>query len=296
MSQRPESLGTKDKFWVTPPASLSLPERLYLFKVGRPQTGENWAEKVSCEIAKALGLPCADYQLAVNGTERGVVSPRFMPESAHFFPGNMLLSRVVNEYDGSKRFRQIDYKLSRVLGLIRGMKALGSPIGFQDEDRLGPSGLFVGYLVLDILIGNTDRHHENWGLTLLVHGGSANMSLAPTFDHASSLGRNETPARRAFRLTTRDRRSDVEAYAQRGRSAFYGPDRTLTFIEMAGELARFHPVPFRFWAERVRMLTPEVLGGIFGKVNSDWIDRDAASFALRMLAANKSIIEESANA
>ncbi len=59
----------------------------------------------------------------------------------------------------------------------------------------------ASYLVLDALIGNTDRHHENWGFLgqvlvnidevseaarLVKQGG---YDIAPSFDHASSLGR-----------------------------------------------------------------------------------------------------------
>ena len=34
----PEQLGTKEKFW------FHIDDGLYLFKIGRPGTGENWAE------------------------------------------------------------------------------------------------------------------------------------------------------------------------------------------------------------------------------------------------------------
>ncbi len=46
----PEQLGTKRKFW------LHIGEQRYLFKIGRPGTGENWAEKVAAELCTLLGL------------------------------------------------------------------------------------------------------------------------------------------------------------------------------------------------------------------------------------------------
>jgi hypothetical protein len=50
--------------------------------------------------------------------------------------------------------------------------------------------LFPGYLMLDALIGNTDRHHENWGARVLAGLGNGRRMavLAPTYDHASSEG------------------------------------------------------------------------------------------------------------
>lgn len=61
--------------------------------------------------------------------------------------------------------------------------------------------LFVGYLLLDAMIGNTDRHHENWGVLARRDGsGCRTLQLAPTYDHASSLGRERLDQKRAARL------------------------------------------------------------------------------------------------
>ena len=49
-TDRPETLGTKEKFWLVPSAAVGLDLTSYLFKIGRPHTGENWSEKVCCEI------------------------------------------------------------------------------------------------------------------------------------------------------------------------------------------------------------------------------------------------------
>lgn len=54
-----EQMGTKAKFWFHADGG----ERT-LFKEGRLGTGENWAEKICCELARHLGLPHAEYELA----------------------------------------------------------------------------------------------------------------------------------------------------------------------------------------------------------------------------------------
>ena len=113
--------------------------------------------------------------------------------------------------------------------------------------------IFVGYLLFDALIGNTDRHHENWGIVLIrddegtrtiAGGASFKLCLAPSFDHASSLGRDLTDLKRQERLNTRYKRGNAEAYAERGRSAFYGAGqlgRTLTCREVVENLLRIFP-------------------------------------------------------
>ncbi|VAW50508.1 hypothetical protein MNBD_GAMMA06-2253, partial [hydrothermal vent metagenome] len=71
-----EQLGTKTKFWYHDSDG-----RRMLFKEGRPNTGENWAEKICCELCRKLGLPHAEYELAVwKDGRKGVVSPMFVPK------------------------------------------------------------------------------------------------------------------------------------------------------------------------------------------------------------------------
>ena len=163
VSQLPENIGSKEKRWVMPPRQHELPHRPHLFKIGRENTGENWVERVCCEIGKALRLPCANYEFAVHGNERGVISETFVPLGARLFLGNLLLSTIVDGYKGTKRFKQIEYKLSRVLNLIRRFPGMNPPMGWEEgQDALAAYEFFIGYLVLDALVGNTDRHHENW--------------------------------------------------------------------------------------------------------------------------------------
>ena len=88
----PEQLGTKPKFW------FGTKGNRYLFKEVRPGTGEDWAEKVACELCEALGLPHAAYQLAIWRDCRGVVSPNFVPDGGILVHGNELLSRVDGSY------------------------------------------------------------------------------------------------------------------------------------------------------------------------------------------------------
>jgi hypothetical protein len=50
-----EPLGTKPKFWFRTEAGVWC-----LFKEARPNTGEDWAEKIACELARLLGLPLSN--------------------------------------------------------------------------------------------------------------------------------------------------------------------------------------------------------------------------------------------
>lgn len=294
-TDRPEALGTKEKFWLVPSASAGLSVESYLFKIGRPQTGENWAEKVCCEILHHVGVPCAGYEFAVHDGDAGVISKQFVGVNGQFLPANMLLETAVKGYDGQMRFRQRNYQLSSSLKVLR-LRSISLPRGTPAKySHLSATDMFVGYLLFDVLVGNTDRHHENWGVVIdYTNRYDPTYLLAPTFDHASSLGRNESDQARNRRLTTLDARDTVEAYSGRARSAFYASassSRTLQQSEVLDVLIRLRPAAVQYWARIFSAIQPQVYQDIFARIEPKLISKAATEFALRMLHANTAIIK-----
>src|SRR5947207_682565 len=106
-----ESLGTKRKFWYN--------RGRWLFKAVH-STGEDWAEKVCAEIAGRIGLPHAEYDLAVwrsaDEMVLGVRSKNFSPDDAILILGNELLAEAYPDYAaGVSRFRQSTHTVERVV-------------------------------------------------------------------------------------------------------------------------------------------------------------------------------------
>ncbi|HEX5338446.1 MAG TPA: HipA domain-containing protein [Gallionella sp.] len=54
---------------------------------------------------------------------------------------------------------------------------------------------WVDALLFDALIGNTDRHQDNWGLIFFRSGDESKCRLAPLFDNGTSLGHERFPER-----------------------------------------------------------------------------------------------------
>ena len=218
----------------------------------------------------------------------------FIPNGASFAFGNMILAEVVPEYDQARR-RQEKYQLGRMLGVLR-VRNVRAPIGAPPAcTRLSGVGVFVGYLVLDALIGNSDRHHDNWGVIVPREAGIYTYHLAPTFDHASSLGREQTTQAIARRLSTTDRRGDVEAYASRCRSAFYRPGpvpKTLTSGQVLSALVNTYRNSTQFWAQKAVNLSDEWLEDMLKRIDPSFVSTDAIHFALRMLRFNKRQLSE----
>lgn len=166
---------------------------------------------------------------------------------------------------------------------------VGLPLGFPSRPPLVRAlDVFVGYLMLDALVSNQDRHHENWGYVVTPE---ANIHLAPTYDHASSLGRNETDAARLDRLTTKDTGRSVERYVERAKSAFFpasGGDRVMTTLAAFEEAARLRPEAGRYWLGRLEDCSEVEIEAIFSRIPPEVISQPAARFAVRMLCINRS--------
>ena len=212
-----EQMGSKDKFWVQLPDDANP----WLFKYSRESagkiTGEHWAEKIAAEIAALLGVPHARVELAVLNGSLGSLSQRFMDlsrsgVSMELVHGNVLLAGYVTGYDLNKQNKQSDHTLGNVLKVVESL--FPSP-----RERILSMRQLAGYLVLDALILNTDRHHENWGvLRATTPEGAVSYEIAPSFDHASSLARNEPPEKLAAWLNETGR---IEHYMKGAHGGIY---------------------------------------------------------------------------
>jgi hypothetical protein len=278
----PEQTGTKPKFWFQGENSIN-----YLFKEGRPGTGDDWSEKVASELCDLLGLPHAVYDLAVWRGKRGVVCPIFVPEGGRLVLGNELLAKVHSEYPEKQFFHVRQHTLRRVLAIVRNER-IRVPLGWDMQPGITSAiDVFVGYLMLDAWIANQDRHHENWAL--VVSQESA-IYLAPTYDHASSLGSNETDENRKNRLTTRDAGRSMERYVERARSAFYrsASSRTpMSPLDAFHEAGKVSQRAAGVWLASLDRASLEDAKSIFDQIPRAIISEVAIEFALKLLELNR---------
>ena len=269
-----EDMGSKRKFWYHHPETGTD----WLFKCPRDNTGEHWAEKIAAEVAGWLGTLHAKVELAKFQESLGSVSESFAGDGRELVHGNQLLGRVIQGYDAERRFRQSAHTLSNIWQVMDRV--------FVNPERARKAKLQIAeYLVLDALIGNTDRHHENWGLLRIRAGGQWREFVAPSFDHASSLGR-ELPDARRDRLLAEDRVGD---YVEKGRGAIYwseddrhGPSP----LELVRRGNGKHPD--LFWPALVKLadLNENALLGVVNRLPDDLMTPSARDFASALLCYN----------
>lgn len=238
-----------------------------------------WAEKIAAEVAGLLGIRHAVVELAKFRDRRGSVTKSFAHGERVLVHGNEVLARTM-PYDPDKRFGQSGHTLHQIFRALQTV--------FTEEEAAAAIRQFAEYIVIDALIGNTDRHHQNWGLLVKRTPSGLCGCLAPTFDHASSLGRELGDAKRAGRL----RDGTVGLYSEKGRGAIfwsesgrYGPSPISLLHRAAGE----RPELFRAPIARVRRHRHR-FGDLVRRVPDDWMSECAKDFAAALMAYNSARI------
>lgn len=275
-----ESMGSKYKFWFEQ-------ENInYLYKQARPNIGEDWAEKVTAELCNLLGLPHAEYELAETWEgNRGVVSPKFLQEKAEILVnGNDLLIPIVPNYDTFATYKASQHTIDVVLKAI-GSQFTNLPLAWAAPSTIKTAvDVFVGYLLLDAWIGNGDRHHENWGVISkkMMPNATETVYLAPTYDHASSLGRELSDENR--------RKRSVEAYANKCSSAFYrsvGDTKPFKTFAVFAYVAYHRPEAANVWLESLSSIPKAKMLEIFTRIPGNRISPIAIDFAQKILEYNQ---------
>lgn len=278
-----EQLGTKEKFWF-----YDKNDKKKLFKIGRPGTGEDWAEKVAYEIGRLLKLPCAIYEFSKWNNKQGTISTSFVPEGMRLVHGNELLVIVYDkDYPRDQRYHLSDYKLSIVLNLIENeLEDLKLPLEYIDDYIKDPIDLFIGYLIFDCWIANQDRHHENWAI--LVDSKEVKWYFAPTYDHAAGLGCKVTPEEAKKRLETKDTNYSVKKFVARAKSPFYSDtDKQLKTIEVVEILVDKYPETVCYWIDKIENIAVEDIRLILNQVPNNFINDNSKKFAQQILHENK---------
>lgn len=283
-----EPLGTKYKFWFNDEN-----HGLTLFKEGRPGTGENWAEKIACELAQTLELPHAFYDLARYGTREGIVSRSLVTKGARVVHGNELLAASNTDYiqGESNKYRNPSHTLRRVIAYLKASDELvGAPYGWRQFEQIQNAlDFFTGYLLFDLWIANQDRHDENWGILRMDDG---NTFLAPSYDHGSSMARNETDNRRRIRLTTKDPMQHISSFVLKARSGFF-PNAVetsptpISTLEAFSQIAVHAPRAAVAWREKLDAIDRNQVQTIIDQVPPEWMSDTARDFTVELLRLNK---------
>ncbi len=279
--KNPEDMGSKKKFWYLSPGE---EEGYWLFKYPKAGTGEHWAEKIAAEIAQLMNIQHAKVELAEFEGQHGSASETFMGIEWELTHGNQMLAMFVHNYDPDVTFHHSRHTLENIWKVMEKVFAENTAV-------LEAKGRMAEYIILDALIGNTDRHHENWGLLSKGSGDRWEGFLAPSFDHASSLGRELLDERREMLLLE----NRVGEYAEKGRGAIYWSDgdrHGLSPLELVRRSTNSYPEIFHISGNNLKRVSENALEDIVYRIPDNWMSISARKFAIALLCYNLSCLRK----
>ncbi|MBU8891591.1 MAG: hypothetical protein KOO66_02345 [Bacteroidales bacterium] len=114
---------------------------------------EFWSEIIASKIGKLLGFDTLNYEIAVRGEKIGCLSKAMnLDGESKLIEGISFLTGYDNSYDPEKKDSHSIYSYQFIC----------DSLNFFDQGR------FISdidkIIILDSIIGNGDRHQENWGV------------------------------------------------------------------------------------------------------------------------------------
>lgn len=276
-----ESEGLSPNAWYREPET----SELWLYKPvvshGDRQQGEDWSEKLSSEIGRLIGIPAARVELATRGDHPGCISLNLCPRGWEMHQGGLLLAGLLDGYRS-----KIKGRAGHSLGNIRlALDGMGPPPATDLPDAFDAFDVFAGYLVLDALIGNRDRHDGNWSILRPPPAVTEPDRLCGSYDHASSLGFNLTDGERTRRVVDKT----LQAWAERGTAYKFEHDvgtRPQTLVSLAHVALTMVGADVRdYWLGGVADLRIESVDGMIAAVAG--MSEPAATFASQLVWINR---------
>lgn len=163
-----EGSGRSEKVWLINEQT----NEIGLFKFTKSEkTTEHISEKLASDLAGLLDLECAKIEIGRYNSRIGSMSYQINRSREDLIEGINLINKIYPNYSPYTMYddsKQEYYSLEMILNSLE-------EYNLKDE--------FIKILVFDFLIGNTDRHQNNWAVLSYLD----KIRLCPIYDNGSSL-------------------------------------------------------------------------------------------------------------
>lgn len=295
--------GSKEKSWYQNP----LTSQLSLFKIPISLTsstwtkigehsGEMWSEKIASEIGNIIGVATHRVDICkINVTNEIIMQhlidvdkindSKIYGSLCHSFLDHI----SENLSEGADLISELDYTYDRHK-LEGEREAYTYSLLNQIFDKYGILSKLYEMIVFDTLIGNTDRHQDNFGLIRKV--GTQEVRFAPLYDNASSLGRELTQDRVTKMLKDSQM---LRAYVEnnKARSCIRWGSKSnlnkISLIDFFKEVHRISP-EILVYAEKVCLLTDDKISWLVSQIPSEVMGDSHKELVQRILSRRRDLI------
>lgn len=161
-------------------------EETYFFKTKNDISINPYNELLVEELAKDFGIPCIEYDLAILGNDRGVLSKNFKRENINYISGRDILKKKIEYYDSN-----LDDDLFKVSRSTRNsLDDIWDNLEIRYQFYLNKREIIshlmkqiVNIYLFDIISCQMDRHYENWEIM----ESDNEINIAPIYDNERVL-------------------------------------------------------------------------------------------------------------
>lgn len=242
--------------------------RIGFFKYEKYNCTEACSEKLAYEIAKVLKIKTAQIEFAKdeNGT-LGIIS--------------YLFSTSENPHTDAKDFFNANDFDRKKFCTLNSIKA------FLDKYGKNEFGSFIEMMVFDALIGETDRHEENWGLLKIARN---KYTMSPLYDTGCNLLRQFKDINIAKPYYNKEK--NLEDYAKKSQTCIYkenGIGRYKHF-ELIEKLIRDYPDITKLKIENIKRLKNWKIRWILNKLPKGIIEDMHKEYIYKYIIIRKNIL------
>lgn len=223
-----------------------------MFKEPKEGLGDNWSEKIASELGKEIEIKVQSVELGIRDGKIGaLIEYSYDRNTEKLVEGWELLKEEYPDFDVLANPGYVFEKIEIVLKKY-------------SEEILND---FIDLLFFDALIGNTDRHCENWGIieknTL---SGYEKTRLIAAYDNSASLGRelHEDEGRIKLLLTNENQ---FERFLRRCNSKIrWESERRINHFDFFEKIIEKFPGKKEKYLQKLKFLSDEKIENIIMKV------------------------------
>lgn len=199
-----EGIGKDALYWIT------VLDEKFLFKPLEDYSYNVWGELLSEEIAKKLGIPCAEYRLGELHNQKGVISKNVLNKDETLIVGSEIFQNFFNkivyhniayesllenrdfikEYNipskflGLNSYEQKRYTFNYLNNWKQVQAILKSDANFEHKEVSQVVLNLINMLLFDLITLQGDRHPNNWGIIKR----DKHIYNCPLYDNLASFG------------------------------------------------------------------------------------------------------------